>query len=126
MTGWALGSVTMEPVTLLSTMTGCHAVLVLRDAEALRLCGVYTRHCVATIVAADSLGLWVEHPGWGREILPEDRPGRLLIRWSNIEAVLVLSGELSRADLCCLAETSEACPRPIGFRLKAENEGDES
>jgi hypothetical protein len=112
----------VEWVTLLSTMTGCHAVLVLRDAAALQFCGVHTRHCVAKIVAADSLGVWVEHPGWGSEILPEERPGRLVIRWSNIEAVLVLSGELSRAELCCLAETTEGCPRPIGFRSKEGNE----
>ena len=115
----------MEWANLLSTMAGRHAVLALRDVEALQFCGIDTRHCVAKIVAADSLGLWVEHPGWGSGILPEERPGRLVIRWSNIEAVLVLAGELSRADLCCLAETSEGCPRPIGFRLKDGKEGDE-
>ncbi len=112
----------MEPVNLLSTMTGRHAVLALRDVEGLGSCGIDTRHCIAKIVAADSLGLWVEHPGWGSGILPEERSGRLVIRWSNIEAVLVLSGELSGADLCCLTEATEGCPRPIGFRLK---EGDE-
>jgi hypothetical protein len=114
----------MEPVNLLCTMAGRHAVLALRDAEALAFCGIDTRHCVAKIVAADSLGLWVEHPGWGSGILLEERPGQLVIRWSNIKAVLVLSGsELSRAELCCLAETPEPCARPIGFRLKAGDKG---
>lgn len=113
----------MEPANLLSTIAGCHAVLALRDVEALAFCGIETRHCVARIVAADSLGLWVEHPGWGSGILPDERPGQLVIRWSNSDAVLVLSGgELSRAELCCLGEASEACPRPIGFRLKEEDE----
>lgn len=100
-----------------SAVAGTHAILALRDVEALRFCGIETRHCVAKIVAMDPLGLWVEHPGWGQGVLAEERPGRLLIRWDNVEAVLVLSGgELSQADLCCLAEAPEKPYPPIGFR----------
>lgn len=100
----------------LAAYSGRHAVVGVREPEALEVCGIGTRLCVAKVVGADGLGLWLENPAWGRPHLERPRTAYVLVRWSDIETLILFPEDpFTEHELRCLAAAPEPY-RPIGFQ----------
>ncbi|MBI4545620.1 MAG: hypothetical protein HY703_10515 [Gemmatimonadetes bacterium] len=105
----------------ISELCGHYAIVLLRDIGPLKVFGLASPCCIARVVAADEVGLWIEHPSWGRGYLPAPRVAHVLIRWENLESLAAFPGlALDDLELSCIIDArDELHAHPVGFQAAA-------